>query len=416
MKTKRNIRLFNMSKRDIPFSSFQQINKNSQNRKVVLFGAGYIAGKTIRKLNDHPAFFVDNSVNMWGGVEDSIGIYAPKELLKQKVKPFIIICSTSFIEIAAQLIELGFISNDDFVVSPILNDLRVIDELENVTKKLLIASGAQYSVEDEFGGGLYEVDIKGMEFSYKKVFSGSCHSAIYIDERLFVTDDERGIIELDRNYQIVRCIEFPVLSRGHGLSYHSESESIFVACSGLDCVLRYDMAGKLVSQYDFSKKQNKASEAFHHTNDCLVVGDSLYVSMFSATGNWKRDIFDGAVVEFDIESGEKIGTVISDLWMPHNIQFLDGSLTVLDSLRGGLVRNNAQTTGQFPGFTRGLAYDGEYFFIGQSRNRNFSKNMGVSKNISIDTGIIIFDEETKVSRTITLSSKVSEVHGILILQ
>ena len=101
--------------------------------------------------------------------------------------------------------------------------------------------------------------------------------------------------------------------------------------------------------------------------------------------------------------------------MPHNVMFIDGCLTVLDSLRGGLRQNNATEIGKFPAFTRGLAYNGHLFFIGQSRNRNFSKNVGLSKNISIDTGVIVFDPATKVSRMLQLPSKFSEIHGLLLL-
>ena len=56
--------------------------------------------------------------------------------------------------------------------------------------------------------------------------------------------------------------------------------------------------------------------------------------------------------------------------------------------------------------------DGNYFFIGQSKNRNFSRNLGVNNNTSIDSGIIIFDEEKKISRFLQLSSEISEIHSI----
>ena len=67
-----------------------------------------------------------------------------------------------------------------------------------------------------------------------------------------------------------------------------------------------------------------------------------------------------------------------------------------------LFKENFQEVGVFPGFTRGFHYDNRYSYIGQSKNRNFSKQLGVSKNISIDSGVIIFDDLTKVSRTIHL--------------
>ena len=137
--------------------------------------------------------------------------------------------------------------------------------------------------------------------------------------------------------------------------------------------------------------------------------------MFSRTGNWQNDVFDGCILEFDIETKENLGPIKENLWMPHNIQMIDGSLHVLNSLTGELLANNFQVIGKFPAFTRGLDFDGIYYFIGQSRNRNYSKNIGVSKNISIDAGIIVFDEITKASRFLQLPPKISEIHSILLI-
>jgi len=68
--------------------------------------------------------------------------------------------------------------------------------------------------------------------------------------------------------------------------------------------------------------------------------------------------------------------------------------------------------GKFSAFTRGLDFNNEVFAIGQSRNRNFSKNLGVSQNNSIDTGIVIFEGQTKTSRFIQLDPRLSEIHSI----
>ena len=70
--------------------------------------------------------------------------------------------------------------------------------------------------------------------------------------------------------------------------------------------------------------------AKHHCNDLLAFGHSVYVSMFSITGNFSEsDIYDGGVLEIDIESKEVVGPVIKDLWMPHNIMQFGGSMVVL---------------------------------------------------------------------------------------
>ena len=67
--------------------------------------------------------------------------------------------------------------------------------------------------------------------------------------------------------------------------------------------------------------------------------------------------------------------------MPHNISFFEGSLTVLDSLRGSLRNNNAQEIGIFPGFTRGLDFDGSLYFI----HSNNSPYIGVAKSADTAT-------------------------------
>lgn len=397
------------------FSSFQQVNKMSSGREVCLFGAGNIAHKTLRKLNCAVSCIYDNSANLWETEQVNLTVKNPNELSNDKEDRFFIICTTSFIEVSNQLSDLGYVSGEDFIVSPILNDLRVIDELESVNVRLLLSSGTQPNDDPLTGGGLYCLHINGLQHNVEKVLSGSCHSIVKQGDHFLTVDDERGIIRVDSEFKTEILTELPQGSRGHGLSYHADSDTYFVACSYLDTVVRFNNQFEQIQTYPLSNKAGKEGGPFHHTNDCLTLGNSLYVSMFSRTGNWKRDVFDGVVLEFDIETGKEIGVVIDDLWMPHNIAFTDGSLTVLDSLRGGLVRNNAQTVGRFPAFTRGLDNDGVYHYIGQSRNRNFSKNLGNSLNISIDTAVVIFDETTKVSRTIQLPSTISEIHSIAIL-
>lgn len=403
-------------KRTLPFSDFQTVNRRSSNRPLALFGGGDIAAKTIRKLRKPIEYIFDNSANMWGHVEAGVEIQHPDTIKSLPRTPYILICTTSFAEVAAQLKSMGLNANEDYLVSPILNDLRIIDELESLNTTLLFSSGAPPMEDPAAGGGLYHVSVEGRHHHYRKVYTGSCHSIIRANGDIYSVDDECGLIQLDGDYRVVRCGELPKGSRGHGLSYHQESETFFIACSYLDKVLRLDRKMNIVQEYPLSFKSDSNEAPMHHTNDCLALGNSLYVSMFSATGNWKRDIFDGAILEFCIDSGEKNGAPIADLWMPHNITYFDGSLTVCDSLRGNLLRNNAQVVGHFAGFTRGLDYDGIYFYIGQSRNRNFSKNIGISKNTSIDTSIIIFDETTNVSRTLHLPSSISEIHGILCLE
>ena len=54
-------------KREIPFTTLQDINKKSNGRDIVLFGSGIIAEKTARILTGKKIVaIVDNASNLWG--------------------------------------------------------------------------------------------------------------------------------------------------------------------------------------------------------------------------------------------------------------------------------------------------------------------------------------------------------------
>jgi len=401
--------------RTMPFSTFQEFYKSVNNRKVVLFGAGPISQKTARKLNNNYDFLVDNNPNMWDSNEKGKDIFNPQVIQDKKDDNFIIICTTSFIDVVKQLEEYGYTSQIDFIISPILNDLRVISELESHEAKMLFTSGLPEKDDPESGGGVYELKLNGHNHSYKKIYSGICYGLIKYNDTYITVDDKKGVIVFDKNYNIVKSKELSNATRGHGIDYSKTMNQFYIVSSYRDSIIVLDEEFNQINEIFISHKFRDLGVPEHHCNDLCVVGNSLYISMFSYSGNYKRDVFDGVVLEIDLKTNEILTPVITDLWMPHNISFLDGSLTVLDSLRGELKTNNARAVGRFPAFTRGLDFDGVYYYIGQSRNRNYSKNLGLSLNISIDTAIIIFDQVTKASRTISLPQKLSEIHSILVI-
>ena len=404
-------------KREIPFTSLQDINKKCEGKAIVLFGVGSIAEKTSRILTDKKiTAVIDNASNLWGQIDNGVKVLSPEYLESTEGKDsFIIICTTSFVEVSNQLIALGFNAEDDFYVSPVLNDLRIIDELETIEKKMLFTSGSPKEDNELFGGGVYELNVNGDIWGHKKVISGNCYGLIKYGKNFISVDIEIGIFEFDQNYKIIRSKKLPDGMRAHGVDYSDKHKKFYVVGSHRDAILILDKNFENLDQINISHKKEMTDKPHHHCNDCLIVDDSLYVSMFSMTGNWRRDIFDGVVLEYDIETNNLIGPVMKDLWMPHNIKLIEGSLHILNSLQGQLKTNNAQVIGEFPAFTRGLDHDGIFYYIGQSRNRNYSKNIGVSKNISIDAGIIVFDAHTKASRFLQLPPKISEIHSIVLI-
>ena len=402
-------------KQNIPFTTIQDLNKNLKGKNLVLFGAGSISRKTIKLLDEKKVkLMVDNAPNLWGKIEHNVEILSPESIIDRD-NLFIIICTTSFSEVSKQLKGYGLKQDIDYCVSPILNDLRIIDELENISKTILFTSGSPKVKNPLYGGGIYELKVNGDKWAYKKIISGNCYGLIKFNSNYISVDTEMGIFEFDSNYKIVRSKKLPSGVRAHGVQYSKKYKNFYVVGSYHDGVLILDEEFNVIDDIKLSYKKERYKTPRHHCNDCLVVNDSLFVSMFSMTGNYQNDAFDGGVIEYDILTKEKVGPVVQNLWMPHNIQMINGSLHVLNSLQGQLLTNNFQVIGEFPAFTRGLDYDGVYYYIGQSRNRNYSKNIGVSKNISIDAGIIVFDDQTKASRFLQLPPKISEIHAILLI-
>ena len=227
-------------KNNIPFATMQDLNKNSQGRELVLFGAGPISKKTVQLLTGREIdLIVDNASNLWGKVEHNVKILPPESINKRE-NLFIIICTTSFAEVSNQLKGYGFKQDIDYCVSPILNDLRIIDDLENISKTMLFTSGSPKVENPLHGGGIYELKVNGDKWSYKKVISGNCHGLIKFNSNYISVDTEMGIFEFDSDYKIVRPKKFPSGVRAHGVQYSKKYKNFYVVGSYHDGVLILD--------------------------------------------------------------------------------------------------------------------------------------------------------------------------------
>lgn len=389
--------------------------KFPKNKTLTLFGIGPIATKTLDLYhNDKIKKIYDNAKNLWNEKYKNIKILNPKDINNKE--DFIIITSTSYLEISKQLIKCNLKPYDDFIISPILNNIKIISELEQKKKTLIFTSGAPPQDNKEYGGGLYKLEIDGYIWKYEKILSGHCYDILKKNNEYFIVDEQKGIIKLNKNLKTEKIYAIDKNLRPHGLSYHNTTERFFLNCTEQDQINIYDKNFKYLEKIEISKKKQNTKIKQHHINDNLIVEDSLFVTMFSYSGNYLREVYDGVIAEYDILNlNEKPKIIKDNLWMPHSIKFFNKSLFVLNSLPGELMGYNFQVMGKFPAFTRGLAYDGDNFYIGQSKNRNFSKFIGISNFISIDTGIIMFDDQTKLSRFFQLDPRISEVHSIEVI-
>lgn len=387
-------------------------NKNINKKKIVLFGAGLVAKKIIENFDKSKiSYILDNNKKLHGSYFENLKVFHPKKLKKINEKKYLIVISTtSFIDVFNQIKILN--KKLDIFISHYLKDRIHIEYLQNLNKKILISSGLPALNKNVAGGGLYEIDLKGDKFLIKKVYSGTVHGVIKFKNGYAISDSTNGIVLLNKNYKIIKKGSYPLNTRAHGIGFSKINKNFYVACSNNDEIKVFDYNLNYLNSIQISNKFKRYLSPQHHINDLFIKDNYLYVSMFSLSGNHKRNIYDGGVYEIDLLDYKKVNCIYNNLYMPHSIKFMEDNFFVLDSLRGSLLKGN-QIVASFPGFSRGMCFDGKYFFIGQSRNRNFSIINNEKNNVSIDNSILVYDPVNKFSRNIYLPSTISEIHEVL---
>ncbi|MBW2003589.1 MAG: DUF4915 domain-containing protein [Deltaproteobacteria bacterium] len=402
------------------WKSWQALNKQIGNRKVVLFGkSADWAEKTLRYSSFQVAYVVDNSPNLEGTTFHGLSVYSPKKLLDEpKDGIYIVITTGAYESVFPQLDEYGFKAGEHYCCSPVMNNLKVLSDIHGHQQKVMIASPdhpvySEIDKDSDVGGGIYIYDIG--EQSYEKVLSGSFHQIAIGKDVYYVVHHTKGVHIISKDFKVLDIFPLPEDAKPHGVAYCPKRDLIYVANSGSDSITIHDAKTlKHEETIYLSDKYRKTGLESHHINDLFVKDDILYVSFFSFSGNFQHEIFDGGIAEYDLNDLSTYKIIISDAWMPHSVSIIDGHLCYLDSMRGTFHRTDKKISGKFPGFTRGLSYDGQYYYIGQSENRYFDRLSGVSYNIALNAGFYLFDDITKASKFFVLP-KLRQVHDLHVL-
>lgn len=374
-----------------------------------LIGAGHIAEKFVKRNPDLDFMVYDNNKDLQGTLFFGNTVNPVQHIASQK-EGVILICTTSITEIKSQLNEIS--TSLKITVPPELAEFEVQHKLLEKNGRFLIASGLPSNNLHGASGGLFSIDINHSEIQINTVLSGPCHSVVKHKGCFFVTVQEEGIIQLDEKFNIVDKFELKTGLRPHGLCV--DDFNFYVVASNSDSVLQISRENLATKRFNLSEKFKDFGSAQHHANDLEIIGDYAYVSMFSTSGNWKRGIYDGGLIEINLKTGNK-REICLDLKLPHSVRCVDGSLIVLNSFIGEL-----ESFGRFPslgfnGFLRGFDYDDEYFYMAESRNRNSTGLKRKTLPSSIDSRLVIVDRSAYYSRTISLPQYISEIHSVLAL-
>ena len=259
--------------------------------------------------------------------------------------------------------------------------------------------------------GLFTLNLEADSHQIERLHEGSVYGIARLGENFAFVDTNQGVFMFE-NKRIEKLFDLPKSTRAHGLCFDERKHLFSLTCSYRDSILFLNEDGQIFNEIFISKKFGDSGEPQHHVNDHCIVDNYLYVSMFSISGNWKKNVFDGGVMQISIDDPKDRCVLTNNLLMPHNIEVFENELHVLDSFRGKLSVGLLETAATFPGFARGLDKRGNLFAIGQSKNRNHSKLKSFSTNISIDCGLVFFDQNSKLNRHVALPSSIGEIHSV----
>ena len=409
------------------WKSWNEVKKICKDKTVVFWGRSedWIP-KTVKKIeNCVDKIIIDRNPTYEGSSFRGLPIYLPSKIDSLNVDNiYIIITGGVYESIAEDLIDMGFTPGKNFCCTPEIKDWGLLQEIREYDKNIIVScsdysekGGKRYS---KLGGGIYICNTRNN--SLEKKIGGHFREIIKVEDQYYVTEFvEKKIYVLSKDFQKIN--EYNVdqtpdnseKPNGCGIAYHSDKQLFFVANAASDTINIYHRDSfKYLDTIHMSDRFRKTGDGQHHINDICIADNFLLVSCFSVSGNWKRGIMDGGVVQFDLDDLTKPAvTLFTDLWMPHSVQYIDGTVCVLDSMRGDFYVGNQKIEGNFPGFTRGLAYDNRFYYIGQSEDMYMSRLFGVKQNIMCNAGVYLFDINNKVSRFYSFPYLMN-VHDILI--
>lgn len=385
---------------DNAWLDFNQMLKASQGRKIIFWGCFDWFEKTTRKCSFDISHLVDTSTDVQGSkIHHGYDVLDPSTLkgIKDKKRYYVIITTSAFYDVIDQMMSYGYEPGSDFCVSPLLKNFKVIEDIRSKEVEILFSSNDGPNINPDKGGGLYLYKTKN--FQLEKKVSGVVRGFTEQDGKYFMVDALTGIQILDSDFKQLDILTLPKQSYPHGILTDKENNLLYVVLARRDEIQAYDLKSlKPVRTITLSDKFRNTGQYAHHMNDIWLDGESLYISMFSYTGNVQKNYFDGVIAEYDLKSDRMIGPLAYDLWQPHTVKIINQSLCFLDSMRGNLHTTSQKIESHFNGFVRGLDYDGYYYYVGLSVHRYFDRMQGTSNNISVDCGIYILDSESKACR------------------
>lgn len=266
---------------------------------------------------------------------------------------------------------------------------------ESTTYKMLVSCVLKQ-------GALYRLEWSSSQYELTKIFDGNCRGMAR-HENQFIVANSKELLILNEQFQVVHKKRLGTQMSYHGIGIYNNNA--YIVETEMNSIGIYSLPDLFrVGEIPFPP----TGQDVFHINDLCIVGDTMFLSMFTNEGLWRDSpATSGIILSYDLINNAVEKVLISNLYKPHSVISHEGELYYCNS--GHMeVRKGEEMITTAPGFTRGLAVKDNYMFVGVSRSRH------LASSLSNDTacGIYVYDQETNQSHFIPLPS--TEVYGVLI--
>jgi uncharacterized protein (TIGR03032 family) len=236
-----------------------------------------------------------------------------------------------------------------------------------------------------------------------------------------------GQLDRGRGYDdcyLARRSHFTGQIHVHELAFGGDDRELWIVNTLFSCLCTLDDRHSFVPRWQPPFISGLAAEDRCHLNGlALENGRPRFVTAMSATDgpqSWRPSkVTSGCVL--DVASGE---TIARGLAMPHSPRLAGGRLWTLNSGLGNLshvdlATGRVEAVEQVPGYTRGLAFHGQFAFVGMSRIRETSTFGGVpiaERRDELRCGVAVIDmRRGKAVAYIEFKSGVEEVFDVQVV-
>ena len=201
-------------------------------------------------------------------------------------------------------------------------------------------------------------------------------------------------------------------------------DELWVVNTRFSCLCTLDADYSFVPRWHPPFISALAAEDRCHLNGLAMVdGQPRYVTALGETDverGWRASKPHGGCI-MELPSGR---FVVRGLSMPHSPRLYGGRLWVLESGTGRLLRidpdtGQSQPVADVPGFARGLAFIGDYAFIGLSKIRTTSAMDGVplaERRDELKCGVSVVDlRDGSICAMLEFESAVEEIFDVQLL-